>query len=255
MKRAVWAPVSGAEHDGDEGPAGEDVDGGELVHLAHALELADVEAVQADELARTPGGQAEPEGLVLCAASVTRPVVAAAMAAALARRWERRPRPWATSCFCTVDLAIENPWSPSRSAYWRQPMVGSSTARVSSASTTWVGVASGIWGARRSLGINAVEPVAVGHLLPLVVAGPRDAEDPAGLGHVARSGGMVQHGEAPLVDDLCWGHGDGLLGSLVGTTESIAGPLKGVDVQPQPWTGRTRRPAQGHWVAHAGSSG
>ena len=41
-----------------------------------------------------------------------------------------------------------------------------------------------------------------------------------------------KHGEASLVDDLCWGHGDGLLGSLVGTTESIAGPLKGVDVQP-----------------------
>jgi hypothetical protein len=29
------------------------------------------------------------------------------------------------------------------------------------------------------------------------------------------------------------GHGDGLLGLLVETTESIAGPLKGVDVQPQ----------------------
>jgi hypothetical protein len=43
---------------------------------------------------------------------------------------------------------------------------------------------------------------------------------------------MIQHGNTPLVDDLCWGHGDGLLGSVVGTTESIAGPLKGVDVQP-----------------------
>ena len=65
MKRTVWVPVHRAEHDGDHGPAGEDVDGGELVHLAHALQLADVEAVQADELARTAGGQAEPEGLVL----------------------------------------------------------------------------------------------------------------------------------------------------------------------------------------------
>ena len=45
--------------------------------------------------------------------------------------------------------------------------------------------------------------------------------------------GQCQHGEAPTVDDLCVGHGDGLLGSVEGTTESIAGPLKGVDVQPQ----------------------
>jgi hypothetical protein len=42
-----------AQHDRDDGEAGEDVDGGELVHLAHAFELADVEAVEADELART----------------------------------------------------------------------------------------------------------------------------------------------------------------------------------------------------------
>jgi hypothetical protein len=44
---------------------------------------------------------------------------------------------------------------------------------------------------------------------------------------------MSQHGKPSLVDDLCWGHGDGLLGSVEGTTESIAGPLKGVDVQPR----------------------
>ena len=103
-------------------------------------------------------------------------------------------------------------------------MVGSTTARVRRAWMTWVGVASGIWGVRRALGIQRVEAVAVGHVLPLVVAGPGDAEDPAGLGHVPGSLGVVQHGDAPLVDDLCWGHGDGLLGSLVGTTESIAGP-------------------------------
>src|SRR5664280_1162674 len=54
-----------SEHDHDDGPAGEDVDGSELVHLAHALQLADVEAVQADELAQTPGGQAEPEEMLV----------------------------------------------------------------------------------------------------------------------------------------------------------------------------------------------
>ena len=87
-------------------------------------------------------------------------------------------------------------------------------------------------GGSPGLGHQRVEAVAVRHALPLVVAGPRDAKGPAGLGHIADSGGVVQHGDAPLVDDLCWGHGDGLLGSLVGTTESIAGPLQGVDVQP-----------------------
>ena len=35
---------------------------------------------------------------------------------------------------------------------------------------------------------------------------------------------MLQHGDAPAIDDLCWGHGDGLLVSLVETKESIAGP-------------------------------
>jgi hypothetical protein len=45
---------------------------------------------------------------------------------------------------------------------------------------------------------------------------------------------MFQHGQASAIDDLCVGHGDGLLGLLVETTQSIAGPLKGVDVQPHP---------------------
>ena len=150
--------VDRAEHDGDDGPAGEDVDGGELVHLAHAFEVADVEAVEGDQLARAGRGQAEPERPVLGAASVTIPVVAAAMAAARASRWARRPSPWSTSSFCTVDLAIDKPRSASRSAYWRHPMVGSVTARVNSASTTWVGVALGIWGARRSFGMRASSP-------------------------------------------------------------------------------------------------
>jgi hypothetical protein len=51
------------------------------------------------------------------------------------------------------------------------------------------------------------------------------------LRQVAAALGVGEHGSAPLVDDLCWGHGDGLLGFVVETTESIAGPLKGVDVQ------------------------
>jgi NAD(P)-dependent dehydrogenase (short-subunit alcohol dehydrogenase family) len=85
-----------------------------------------------------------------------------------------------------------------------------------------------------TLGHQGVKAVEVGHVLPLVVAGPRQAEHLARLGHVLGFVGVCQHGEASLVDDLCWGgHGDGLLGSVMGTTESIAGPLKGVDVQPR----------------------
>ena len=58
-------PGNRAEHDGDDGPSSEDVNGGELVALAHALEVADVEAVETDELAWAAGSQAEPEGFVL----------------------------------------------------------------------------------------------------------------------------------------------------------------------------------------------
>ncbi len=78
-----------------------------------------------------------------------------------------------------------------------------------------------------------IEAVALGAMLPLVVAGPGDAEDPTGLRNVAGVPGMFQHGDAAAVDDLGWGHGDGLLGSVMGTTESIAGPHRTVDVQPQ----------------------
>ena len=199
-----------ALHDGGDGEAGEDVDGAELVHLANALELADVKAVEADELARTTAGQAEPEGLVLRAASgTTNPVVAAAMAAALPAAGPSSP-------------ARGPPGAFARSTWrWRTP--GHRADR------------RGCFGHRGlapALGHQGLEPVEIGHVLPLVAASARDAEDSAGLRHVARPLGVVQHGDASLVDDLCWGHGDGLLGSVEGTTESIAGPLKGVDVQP-----------------------
>ena len=57
--------VHRSDHDHDDGPPGEDVDGAELVHLAHTLQLPDVEAVQADQLTGASGGQAEPEELVV----------------------------------------------------------------------------------------------------------------------------------------------------------------------------------------------
>jgi hypothetical protein len=150
--------VDRAEHDGDDRPAGEDVDGGELVHLAHPLELADVEGIHADELARTPAGQAEPEGLLLPGRFGQEP--------RRGRRDGRRPpqalRPPAQPVGHQVPLhgrlGDGEARSRSRSAYWRQPMVGSTTAKVSRASMTWVGVASGIWGVRRALGIRAARP-------------------------------------------------------------------------------------------------
>ena len=45
----------GAEDDLDDRPAGGGVDGGELVHLADAFEVADVEAVDGDQVAGAGG--------------------------------------------------------------------------------------------------------------------------------------------------------------------------------------------------------
>jgi len=92
----------------------------------------------------------------------------------------------------------------------------------------------GAWMIARLLGHEGLEPVAVCLSLPAIEGRPRDAEDPAGLGHVAGLCGVCQHTEASLIDDLGRGHGDGLLGSVEGTTESIAAPCQGVDVQRQP---------------------
>ena len=48
-KAGAHSPGDRAEDDGDDGEAGEDIDGGELVHLAHTLELADVRSCSSDE--------------------------------------------------------------------------------------------------------------------------------------------------------------------------------------------------------------
>ena len=60
-----------------------------------------------------PLAMQDPKGSsFLSGSGTTGPVVAAAMAAARDSRSARRPSPWATICFCTVDLAMEKPWSP-----------------------------------------------------------------------------------------------------------------------------------------------
>jgi hypothetical protein len=70
-----------------------------------------------------------------------------------------------------------------------------------------------------------LESVALGQGLPLVVAGAGHPEHSAGLGHISGFSGQIQQTDTSLIDDLCWGHGDGLLVSLVGNKASIAGPL------------------------------
>lgn len=50
------------EHAHDERPADEDDDCGELIDLADTLQLANVKAVEAKELAPTAGRQPYPEG-------------------------------------------------------------------------------------------------------------------------------------------------------------------------------------------------
>ena len=89
---------------------------------------------------------------------MTSPVVTAVMAAVRATRWALFPSPWATRWRWTVEAATENPRSARRSAYWREPMVGSTTARVSSSATTGVGVALGGCGVRLALGMSASKP-------------------------------------------------------------------------------------------------
>src|SRR5690606_1006649 len=50
-----------AQHDHHDRPAGRGVDGGELVHLANALQVPDVEAVDRDQVTGCGGVVAEPE--------------------------------------------------------------------------------------------------------------------------------------------------------------------------------------------------
>ena len=174
------------------------------------------------------------------AASVTSPPAAAATRAARATRWRRVPRPAWSRYFWAVDAARG------------QPRVGEAVGQATSPQgglehgqgeqlLDHVG-RGGVGQLRHApgLGHQRLGPVAVGQLLPLVVAGPRHAEGPARLAHVPASGGVLQHGQTTVIDDVCWGHGDGLHGSVEGTTESIAGPHPVVDLQPQPRSGRSR---------------
>jgi len=61
---------------------------------------------------------------------------------------------------CTVDFPMLCPRSSRRSAYWRHPIVGSVTARVSSSFTTHVGVAfgTGVTGALIYLNLLRISP-------------------------------------------------------------------------------------------------
>jgi hypothetical protein len=87
-------PVRGAGDDQDDRPAGGDVDGGQLVHLDDALEVAAVEAVHRHQMAWcwavvTGGVGGQPSGR--CGDR-----------RGPATRWARRLRPWSTSSFCTI---------------------------------------------------------------------------------------------------------------------------------------------------------
>jgi hypothetical protein len=77
-----------------------------------------------------------------------------------------------------------------------------------------------------------------GQAVPLGAAGPtiagraRDPEGAAGLGHAGLAG-PVQDLDTPVVDDLCWGHGGGLL-RLFGRNQRVHQPHPQWDLQPQP---------------------
>ena len=181
-------------------PAGGGVDGGELVHLADAFEVADVEAVQGDEIAGPGGPVAEPERLVVAAGSVTRPVVGGGD-----RGGSGDPLGAAAEAVVDEDLLHRRlgdhvaPLSRAGRRTGGSPSVGSTTARVSSSSTTWVGVALGSCGAPPVLGHQRLEAVALGDAAPLVERRAGDAEGPARLPPRCRS---RRHDPAP-------GHGAG----------------------------------------------
>lgn len=63
--RIVWAAGRRSEHGPGDASPREGVDSGQSVDVADALELPDVEAVEADQLAGTPGGPAEPEAVLV----------------------------------------------------------------------------------------------------------------------------------------------------------------------------------------------
>jgi len=86
-----------------------DVDGGELVHLSHALQVSQRRKLSQAEPAppdpRWPGRTRR--GSSFRADSVTNPVVIMVMAAARATRFcARFPSPWATRCLAPVEGAM-----------------------------------------------------------------------------------------------------------------------------------------------------
>src|SRR3954454_12433335 len=88
------------------------------------------------------------------------------------------------------------------------------------------------WGGVRELGLAAflglqrLEAVGVGPVLPFVVAGAGDTHLAACLGDVPEFDSECQQAGAPVVDDLVWGHGGGSFGSVRGTTGSTTVPSK-----------------------------
>ena len=97
---------------------------------------------------------------------------------------------------------MEKPWSPKPIGVLATADGGNGDRQGQEGLDDVGGGGLGHLGRSALLGHQRLEPVAVGDALPLVVAGPRDAEDPAGLGDIAHLEGVIQHGDAPLVDDL-----------------------------------------------------
>jgi len=76
------------------------------------------------------------------------------------------------------------------------------------------------------LGQQRGQPRALGAAGPAVLGGPRDAKGRAGLGDAGLAG-PVQDLDTPVVDELCWGHGGGLLRLFSGTKGSTTSPTNG----------------------------
>ena len=219
------------EHVADRPPRG-GVDGGELPDRSDAFEVADVEAVQGDQVTGSGGEVTEPE----------RPGPGIINDETARRRGQLRQRGDAltamTQTMATQDLLC----STRRDLETAKPKVmGVATSSESGTHHRFReqfvdhprrGLVRHRW-RPATLGHQRVETVRLSSSRPPVIRRARDPERATRLRHI-RLAGTFHHPNTTMVNDLLWGHGGGLLW-LFGRNQRVH--RRGhhvVDLQPQP---------------------
>ena len=196
-----------ADDEPDDGPAGRDVDGGQLPNHADAFKLADVEGVQTHLLTCVDGSQAEPERaalfrvghqLGLC------PVDRRQSGQTLLEGAQVVPH----STFCTQDAERCTPRAARWSSSCRAPKVDRATASARIADTSCGPHHVRLRRTPPVLGHQRRQPVLLGLVQPLVVPGPGDTGGSAGGAH-ADHRRVLEDSDLTGMDDLVRGHGMG----------------------------------------------